>query len=70
LLRISVCGNERGDGDNDVLVFAAFLTLSFILLHTFWGIIYFDGCRNRRYYQPVIVVVLHMSLSCLVSSLR
>lgn len=44
---------------------SAFLTLCFILLHTFWGIIYFDGCRRRRYYQPIIVVVLHMALSCL-----
>lgn len=46
-------------------VTSALLTLSFALLHTFWGIIYFDGCRNRRYYQPVIVVILHMGLSCL-----
>jgi len=52
-----------------VCLCTAFLTLSFILLHTFWGIIYFDGCRRRRYYQPVIVIILHMALSCLVSHL-
>jgi anterior pharynx defective protein 1 len=46
-------------------VTSALLTLCFVLLHTFWGIIYFDGCRHRRYYQPIIVVVLHMALSCL-----
>jgi len=46
-------------------VTSALLTLCFVLLHTFWGIIYFDGCRYRRYYQPIIVIVLHMALSCL-----
>lgn len=47
--------------------FSAFLTLSFILLHTFWGVIFFNGLDKKQYYMVALVVGSHMLLSCLVS---
>lgn len=42
---------------------SAFLTLCFILLHTFWGILYFDGFHRQRYYQPAAVLISHLLVS-------
>lgn len=44
---------------------SAFLTLCFTLLHTFWGIIFFDGFHRQRYYQPAVVLASHLLVSCL-----
>lgn len=46
-------------------VATAFLTLSFILLHTFWGVIFFHGLDKKQYYMVALVVGSHMLLSCL-----
>lgn len=46
-------------------VATAFLTLSFILLHTFWGVIFFNGLDKKQYYMVALVVGSHMLLSCL-----
>jgi anterior pharynx defective protein 1 len=51
-------------------LFAAFMSLCMILLHTFWGIIIYDGLHMKRYYQPIAVVLSHMLVSCLVGILH
>lgn len=57
---VGIHGHSR-----DFFITSAFLTLCFILLHTFWGIIFFDGFRKQKYYQPVAVLFSHMLVSCL-----
>ncbi|KAK2160660.1 hypothetical protein LSH36_128g02062 [Paralvinella palmiformis] len=44
---------------------SAVLTLCFILLHTCWGVVFFNGLEKKRYYQVVIVLLSHMLISCL-----
>lgn len=46
---------------------AAFMTLVLILLHTFWGVIFFHGCENRRWWEVGAVVLTHLIVSVLVS---
>lgn len=46
---------------------AAFLTAAVILLHTFWGVVFFDACERRRYWALVLVVLSHLLTSGLVS---
>nr|XP_060617091.1 gamma-secretase subunit Aph-1b-like [Anolis sagrei ordinatus] len=44
---------------------SAFMTLVLILLHTFWGIIFFHGCETKRWWEVAAVVVSHLIVSCL-----
>ena len=46
---------------------AAFLTAAIILLHTFWGVVFFDACERRRYWTWGLVVGSHLLTSGLVS---
>lgn len=46
-------------------VSSAVLTLCFILLHTFWGVIFFDAWDQKKYYMIGVVVASHMLVSCL-----
>ena len=48
---------------------AAFLTLCFILLHTFWGVLFFNAMDKKRYWMIAYVVGTHMLVSCLVRSI-
>lgn len=43
----------------------AFLTLCFVLLHTFWGVLFFNGLDTKRYWMLAYVCVTHMIVSCL-----
>ncbi|KAK7098121.1 gamma-secretase subunit Aph-1-like [Littorina saxatilis] len=53
-------------GDSPYFFLAsAFLTLCFILLHTFWGILFFNGLDKKRYWMIAYVVGTHMLVSCL-----
>lgn len=53
-------------GDNHYFFLAsAFLTLCFILLHTFWGVLFYNGLDKKRYWMVAYVVVTHMLVSCL-----
>lgn len=45
----------------------AFLTMALVLLHTFWGIIFFDACERRRAGGLGLVVGSHLLTSGLVS---
>src|SRR4029434_1806246 len=44
------------------------MTLALTLLHTFWGVVFFEGCEKRRWWGIGVVVVLHLIVSCLVST--
>ncbi|KAF1470921.1 Gamma-secretase subunit APH-1A, partial [Eudyptula minor novaehollandiae] len=46
---------------------SAFLTMALVLLHTFWGVIFFDACEKRRYCCLGLVVASHLLTSGLVS---
>ncbi|XP_014813386.1 PREDICTED: gamma-secretase subunit APH-1A-like, partial [Calidris pugnax] len=49
---------------------AAFLTMALVLLHTFWGVIFFDACERRRFWCLGLVVATHLLTSGLVSALK
>ncbi|KAM8986406.1 gamma-secretase subunit APH-1A isoform 2-T2 [Ara ararauna] len=42
---------------------SAFLTMALVLLHTFWGIVFFDACERRRYWGLGLVVTSHLLTS-------
>uniref|UniRef100_A0A8C9ENF3 Gamma-secretase subunit APH-1 n=1 Tax=Pavo cristatus TaxID=9049 RepID=A0A8C9ENF3_PAVCR len=42
---------------------SAFLTMAVVLLHTFWGVIFFDACEKRHYWCLGLVVVSHLVTS-------
>lgn len=50
-----------------ISLLAAFLTAAIILLHTFWGVVFFDACERRRYWALGLVVGSHLLTSGLVS---
>lgn len=41
--------------------------MALVLLHTFWGVIFFDACEKRRYWCLGLVVASHLLTSGLVS---
>ena len=49
------------------LFVTAFLTSVFILLHTCWGILFFDGIRKRDYFKLGVTLFSHMIASGVVS---
>ncbi|XP_061299113.1 gamma-secretase subunit APH-1A isoform X1 [Pezoporus flaviventris] len=42
---------------------SAFITMALVLLHTFWGIVFFDACERRRYWGLGLVVTSHLLTS-------
>ncbi|XP_003784450.1 gamma-secretase subunit APH-1B [Otolemur garnettii] len=42
---------------------SAFMTLVIILLHVFWGIVFFDGCEKKNWYILLIVLLTHLLVS-------
>ena len=45
----------------------AFLTNCMVLLHTFWGVIFFAALDTKKWLHVVIVIASHMLFSGLVS---
>ena len=43
------------------------MTLAIILLHMFWGVVFFDACEKQRWWAVAAVVISHLVVSCLVS---
>ncbi|XP_041037466.1 gamma-secretase subunit APH-1A-like isoform X2 [Carcharodon carcharias] len=37
----------------------AFLTMALVLLHTFWGVVFFDACERRKWLVVATVVLSH-----------
>lgn len=53
-------------GDSDMFfITSAFTTLAFILLHTFWGIIFFQAMDYARYWKIALIILIHMTVSLL-----
>jgi len=46
---------------------SAFMTLAIILLHMFWGVVFFEACEKQRWWALGAVVISHLIVSCLVS---
>lgn len=46
---------------------SAFMTLAIILLHMFWGVVFFEACERQRWWALGAVVISHLIVSCLVS---
>lgn len=46
---------------------SAFMTLVIILLHVFWGIVFFDGCEKKKWCLLLIVLLTHLLVSAQVS---
>ncbi|KAG2466749.1 TPM3 protein, partial [Polypterus senegalus] len=42
---------------------SAFMTMAITLLHTFWGVLFFDGCEKKRWWMIAVVVCLHLLVS-------
>ncbi|ELW71316.1 Ras-related protein Rab-8B [Tupaia chinensis] len=42
---------------------SAFMTLAVILLHVFWGVVFFDGCEKEKWYVLLIVLLSHLLVS-------
>lgn len=46
------------------------MTMAIILLHMFWGVVFFDACEKRCWWAVGLVVIVHLLVSCLVSPQR
>ncbi|KAJ8672583.1 hypothetical protein QAD02_003842 [Eretmocerus hayati] len=51
-------------GNEYFFLISAATTLCFILLHTFWGVIFFSALDNKRWWLVGGVVVSHLLASC------
>ncbi|MBN3277321.1 APH1B secretase, partial [Polyodon spathula] len=54
----------HGDSQH-YFVSSAFMTMAIILLHMFWGVVFFDACEKKRWWAVLIVVLSHLLVSCL-----
>uniref|UniRef100_A0A6I8PC44 Gamma-secretase subunit APH-1 n=1 Tax=Ornithorhynchus anatinus TaxID=9258 RepID=A0A6I8PC44_ORNAN len=41
----------------------AFMTLAIVLLHIFWGIVFFDACENKKWWALALVILSHLLVS-------
>ncbi|XP_028679115.1 gamma-secretase subunit Aph-1b [Erpetoichthys calabaricus] len=46
-------------------VSSAFMTMAIILLHMFWGVVFFDACEKKQWLSLAVVVCTHLLVSCL-----
>ncbi|KAK1800533.1 hypothetical protein P4O66_005756 [Electrophorus voltai] len=44
---------------------SALMTLAVTLLHTFWGVVFFEGCEKGHWWVICVVVCLHLLVSCM-----
>lgn len=52
-------------GDSNFFLISAFMTLAFVLMHTFWGVIFFQSLDHRKYHLTALVVLSHLFVSCM-----
>ncbi|KAG0720592.1 Gamma-secretase subunit Aph-1 [Chionoecetes opilio] len=50
---------------HNFFVASAVTSLAFILLHVFWGILFFNALHRRNYLQLAYVVLCHLLASCI-----
>ncbi|XP_039943989.1 gamma-secretase subunit APH-1A isoform X4 [Hirundo rustica] len=53
----------RSSAGSPASKYSTFLTMALVLLHTFWGIIFFDACERRRTGSLGLVVGSHLLTS-------
>uniref|UniRef100_A0A8C8TU10 Gamma-secretase subunit APH-1 n=1 Tax=Peromyscus maniculatus bairdii TaxID=230844 RepID=A0A8C8TU10_PERMB len=46
-----------------LLLAYAFMTLVIIMLHVFWGIVFFDGCEKKKWHTLLTVLLTHLLVS-------
>ena len=51
-------------GDSNFFLISAFMALAFVLMHTFWGVIFFQSLDRRQLHWTAGVVASHMIVSC------
>ena len=44
------------------------MTLVIIMLHVFWGVVFFDGCEKNKLYILLTVLLTHLVVSTQVSA--
>lgn len=44
------------------------MTLVVIMLHVFWGVVFFDGCEKNKWYTLLTVLLTHLVVSTQVSA--
>ncbi|KAJ8417264.1 hypothetical protein AAFF_G00284910 [Aldrovandia affinis] len=54
----------HGDSQH-YFISSAFMTLAIILLHMFWGVVFFEACEKQRWLSLAVVVTSHLLVSCL-----
>uniref|UniRef100_A0A672MRE7 Gamma-secretase subunit APH-1 n=1 Tax=Sinocyclocheilus grahami TaxID=75366 RepID=A0A672MRE7_SINGR len=54
----------HGDSQH-YFISSAFMTLAIILLHMFWGVVFFESCERQRWWALGAVVISHLVVSCL-----
>ncbi|XP_071514226.1 gamma-secretase subunit Aph-1 [Panulirus ornatus] len=54
----------KGDPPN-FFIASAVTSLAFILLHVFWGVLFFNAIHRRAYLQLAYVILCHMLASCI-----
>lgn len=54
----------KGDPKN-FFIASAVTSLAFILLHVFWGILFFNALHRQAYLQLAYVILCHMLASCI-----
>lgn len=52
-------------GDSTFFLVSAYTTLAFVLMHTFWGVIFFQSLDHRKYRLTAYVVLSHLFVSCM-----
>jgi anterior pharynx defective protein 1 len=52
-------------GDSNFFLISAYTTLAFVLMHTFWGVIFFQSLDQKKYYLTAFVVLSHLFVSCM-----
>ncbi|KAK7077777.1 Aph1ap [Halocaridina rubra] len=55
---------RHGDPKN-FFIASAVTSLAFILLHVFWGILFFNAIHRRAYLQLAYVILCHLLASCI-----
>ncbi|MCJ8737313.1 hypothetical protein PDJAM_G00022490, partial [Pangasius djambal] len=58
----------HGDSQH-YFISSAFMTLAIILLHMFWGVVFFESCERRSWWSLGAVVCSHLLVSCLTAAL-
>ncbi|XP_030044108.1 gamma-secretase subunit APH-1B [Microcaecilia unicolor] len=42
---------------------SAFMTSAMVLLHIFWGVVFFDACEKKKFWALVLVFISHLLVS-------